>query len=54
MPKLKHNLDLGDSDIGLVLLASHCGKAKYPDGMYAELATNKGTIVLQLETEKSP
>ena len=31
-----------------------CGRHKYPEGLYAEVATNKGPIVLRLEFEKVP
>ena len=35
-------------------LAPACRKPKYPEGLYAEVATNKGLIVLRLKFEKTP
>jgi len=35
-------------------LAPACQSPKYPEGLYAEVATNKGLIVLRLEFEKTP
>ncbi|OGD23218.1 MAG: hypothetical protein A2Y70_00680 [Candidatus Aminicenantes bacterium RBG_13_64_14] len=35
-------------------VAPACRSPKYPEGLYAEVATNKGLIVLQLEFEKTP
>jgi len=37
-----------------VSLAPACRSQKYPEGLYAEVATNKGLIVLRLEFEKTP
>ena len=39
--------------LGLVV-APACRSPKYPEGLYAEVATNKGLIVLRLEFEKTP
>lgn len=36
------------------LLLAACAKPKYPEGLYAEITTNRGLIVLQLEFEKTP
>ncbi len=38
----------------VLLGLSACAKPKYPEGLYAELDTNKGLIVLELEFEKTP
>jgi peptidylprolyl isomerase len=40
--------------IGSILAGLCCSNAKYPDGLYTELYTNKGLIVLALEYEKTP
>ena len=38
----------------LYVLLSACRPAPYPDGIYAELETNRGTIVLELDFERTP
>jgi peptidylprolyl isomerase len=39
---------------GLAFILCSCSSTPYPEGVYAELETDKGRIVLQLEFEKTP
>jgi len=39
---------------GLVFILGSCSSTDYPEGLYAELETERGVIVLQLEFEKTP
>ncbi len=54
MPKKKIQFVLHALMMGMVLAGLCCRSDKYPDGMYAELHTNKGLIVLSLEYAKVP
>jgi peptidylprolyl isomerase len=38
----------------IALASAACRRSKYPEGLYAEIATNKGPTVLRLEFEKVP
>jgi len=53
MRKLVSYFGIGILLAGAAVLFYSCSK-KYPDGLYAELVTGKGTIVLLLEYEKTP
>jgi peptidylprolyl isomerase len=37
-----------------ILFLAACAKPKYPEGLYAEVLTTKGLVILELEYEKTP
>ncbi len=51
---LRQSLGLIGMLSGLVFILGSCSSAEYPEGVYAELETEKGQIVLQFEFEKTP
>lgn len=40
--------------VAIALESDACSRPKYPEGLYVEVSTNKGLIVLKLEFEKTP
>ncbi len=40
--------------LGLALFVTVCAAPKYPEGLYAEVNTNKGKFVFRIELEKTP
>jgi cyclophilin family peptidyl-prolyl cis-trans isomerase len=53
--RLSQAIFIAIAALGLVLATARtCKSPKYPDGLYAEVTTNKGLIVLRLEFEKTP
>jgi cyclophilin family peptidyl-prolyl cis-trans isomerase len=58
MTKAREKFQAGRPAIALLatalLVLSACAKPKYPEGLYAELETSKGLVVLELEFEKTP
>jgi peptidylprolyl isomerase len=42
------------SSIGFILFIIACAAPKYPEGLYAEVTTNKGMFVFRIEFEKTP
>ncbi len=51
---MKKNLAVYGTLVLSIVVIARCGPQKYPDGLYAEVQTNKGLIVLQFEFEKTP
>jgi peptidylprolyl isomerase len=51
---MKRGIALGGVLVLAVIGLGRCARQKYPEGLYAEVQTNKGPIVLQLEFEKTP
>lgn len=51
---MKKTLIVGGALVLAVIGFGRCGPKKYPEGLYAEVQTNKGLIVLKLEFEKTP
>lgn len=49
-----HHRWFGAAGIFSLLLLAGCLSPQYEDGLYAELTTNKGIIVLELEFERTP
>ncbi len=51
---MKKNFAIYGALVLSIIVLARCAPQKYPDGLYAEVQTNKGLIVLQLEFEKTP
>jgi peptidylprolyl isomerase len=51
---MKKNFAVYGAFVLSIVALFRCAPQKYPDGLYAEVQTNKGLIVLQLEFEKTP